>query len=189
VTDALEQFDYAQGLSLTEDFFWRTFCDNYVELAKSRTYEEGLTDGRISAASTLRLVHRALVRMLAPYLPFLTEEVWHWRYSEDAGMHESVHCSPWPSLDEFDAIPEPANAVTYDATVGVIDAVRKAKAEANLSMRAAVQHVTVTGKPDALDAVKAAAGDIIGMLHIEQLAYAEGTPESGLVSVETRVEG
>jgi len=189
VTDALEQFDYAQGLSLTEDFFWRTFCDNYLELAKSRTYEEDLSEGRLSAASTLRLLHRVLVRMLAPYLPFLTEEVWHWCYSEDADMQESVHGSPWPSPEELAAIAEPAHPLAYDATVGVIEAVRKAKADANLSMRAPVAHVTVTGKPKALEALKATAGDVVGMLHIDQLDFAEGTPETGWVSVETQIEG
>ena len=70
-TAAFEQFDYAQALSLIEDFFWRTFCDNYLELVKPRTYEEGLTEGRLSAAACLRLVHRALLRMFAPFLPFL----------------------------------------------------------------------------------------------------------------------
>ena len=43
--------------------------------------------------------------MLAPYLPYLAEEVWHWCYASDSGMHDSVHRSPWPSLDEFAAAP------------------------------------------------------------------------------------
>lgn len=182
-TAAFEEFDYAQALSLIEDFFWKTFCDNYLELAKPRTYEEGLTEGRLSAASTLRLLHRALVRLLAPYLPFLADEVWHWAYSGDNGMNDSVHRSPWPKLDEFASIPVPKNALTYPASVALIEAVRKAKAEANLSVKAPVKHVAVSGKPDALEAVKAAADDIRQMLQIEALEYAEGSPETGLLDV------
>lgn len=182
-TAAFEEFDYAQALSLIEDFFWKTFCDNYLELAKPRTYEEGLTEGRLSAASTLRLLHRALVRLLAPYLPFLADEVWHWAYSGDSGMNDSVHRSPWPKLDEFASIPAPKNALTYPASVALIEAVRKAKAEANLSVKAPVKHVAVSGKSDALDAVKAAADDIRQMLQIDALEYAEGSPETGLLDV------
>ena len=186
-TAAFDQFDYAQALGLVEDFFWRTFCDNYLELAKGRTYEDELTAGRLSAASTLRLIHRVLVRMMAPYLPFLTEEVWHWCYTGDAGMHESVHRSPWPALDEIAAIPAPGNALTYPASVGVIEAVRKAKAEASQSMKAPISQVTVTAKADAIQAVQSALDDLKGMLHIEQFEFAEGTPEAGLVAVDVQL--
>lgn len=181
-TEAFDAFDYAQALSLVEGFFWSTFCDNYLELAKSRTYDEDVTEGRLSAASTLRLVHRALVRMLAPYLPFLAEDIWHWVYSGDADMADSVHRSPWPSLEEFAAIPAPTNADTYAATLAVLDVVRKAKADANLSMRAPVKKVTVTAEPKIIEALKAVAGDIIGMLHVETLEWAEGKPEIGLAA-------
>ena len=133
-TKAFEEFDYAQALSLTEDFFWRTFCDNYLELAKPRTYDEELTEGRLSAAATLRLLHRALVRMLAPFIPYITEEVWSWVYAQDTGMRSSVHRSPWPTLAEFDAIPAPQFPETYAAAIAVVDIVRRAKADNNLSM-------------------------------------------------------
>ena len=101
-TKAFQQFDYAQALSLVEDYFWRVFCDNYLELAKQRTYDEGLTPGRLSACTTLRLVHRAIIRLLAPFTPYIAEEVWNWAYAEDAGMANTVHRSPWPTLAEFD---------------------------------------------------------------------------------------
>jgi valyl-tRNA synthetase len=186
-TEAFEAFDYAQALMLTEEFFWGTFCDNYLEIAKPRTYEEGLTDGRISAASALRLLHRALVRMLAPYLPYLTEEVWHWCYWSDLDMRDSVHLSPWPSLAEFADVPRPKNPLTHAATVAVLEAVRKAKAEANLSMKAPVKQVVITGKPDALGAVSATLDDVRRMLQIRHIDLKEGAPETGVVAVATAV--
>lgn len=186
-TQALDDFDYAQALSLTEDFFWRTFCDNYLELAKSRTYEEDLTKGRLSAAATLRLIHRAIVRMLAPYIPFLTEEVWNWAYSNDPDMHESVHKSPWPTCDEFAAIPEPAAPQTWDVTIAVVEAVRKAKADANLSMRAPVKAATMTTTADLLEPLRSTTGDIMSMLHIENVTIAEGDPGETPVTVTTEL--
>ena len=94
----LNEFDYAQALQLTEEFFWGTFCDNYLELAKPRTYEEGV-DRRpafrgVNACACCTAPWCACWR---PFLPYLTEEIWHWCYSGDAGMHESVHRSPWPT--------------------------------------------------------------------------------------------
>ena len=186
-TAALDGFDYAQALMLVEEFFWATFCDNYLELAKPRTYEEGLTEGRNSAASALRLIHRAVVRLFAPFLPYLTEEIWHWCYSGDGDMHESVHRSPWPSAEELAAVPAPKNSLTYQATVAVLDAVRKAKAEASLSMKAPVKQVTVTGKAEALEAVEATAGDVSQMLQIEEMIVVEGSVKPGLVNVVTRI--
>ena len=183
-TAAFEQFDYAQALSLVEDFFWRTFCDNFLELAKPRTYDEELTEGRLSAASALRSVHRALVRMLAPFLPYLTEEVWHWCYRGDAGMHESVHRSPWPALEEFASIPQPRVPETYDATIAVVDAVRKAKAEANLSMKAPVKAIVVTAKAGMLEALAETRDDVMRMLHVETFDVTEGATENGHVMVD-----
>ncbi len=184
-TAAFEQFDYAQALALTEEFFWQTFCDNYLELAKPRTYDEELTPGRLSAASTLRLVHRAIVRMLAPFVPFLAEEVWHWCYSEDVDMHESIHCSPWPTLDEFAAVSAPVQAGLYPAAVAVIEAVRKAKAEASVSIKVPAEKVEVTGAAETIQALEPAVDDIKRMLNIEAMTFTEGAVETGLLAVTT----
>ena len=186
-TTAFNNFDYAQALMVTEEFFWNTFCDNYLELVKPRTYEETLTEGRLSAAAALRLMHRAILRLLAPFVPFLSEEAWHWCYNDDVAMHDSIHRSPWPSVAEFDVIPAPKNAALYQATVAVLDAVRKAKAEANLSMKAPVKHVTVTASADTLDALVAAKDDIVRMLQVEAITFTEGVPEIGLVTVITQI--
>ncbi|MCP4639960.1 MAG: valine--tRNA ligase [bacterium] len=183
-TKAFQDFEYAQALLLTEDFFWRTFCDNFLELAKPRTYDEELTEGRLSALSALRLVHRALIRMFAPFLPYITEEIWQAGYASDADMGDSVHTSPWPTLDEIAAIPAPTSADTYEAALAVVEAVRKSKADANLSIKAPVQLVKVTGPAAALDALKPAADDLTRMLSIETLETAEGQSDNGLLAVE-----
>jgi valyl-tRNA synthetase len=184
-TAAFEQFDYAQALSLVEDFFWRTFCDNYLELVKPRTYEEGETEGRLSAAATLRLVHRALVRMFAPFLPFLCEEVWHWCYSEDSGMHNSVHKSPWPSLDEFAGIPAPSDPRIFESALLVIDSIRKAKAEANLSMKADVARITIACNDDMEVILTPTMSDIKRMQNVQEVEWAEARSDGGGIEVNT----
>jgi valyl-tRNA synthetase len=183
-TASFDEFDYAQALSLIEEFFWRTFCDNYLELAKPRTYDEELSEGRLSAASTLRLLHRVLLRMMAPYLPYITEEVWSWAYSEDSDMATSIHRSPWPSLEELEAVPEPAHEGSYDFAILVVEAVRKAKADASLSIKAPAQTVNVTASAETIAALEPTVEDIRAMLTIEALNFSEGEPQTPPVDVE-----
>jgi len=186
-TKAFDDYDYAQAESLTEDFFWRVFCDNYLELAKPRTYDEELTPGRLSAAATLRLVHRALIRLFAPFTPYIAEEVWQWVYSKDAGMHASVHRSPWPSLDEVAAVPAPPNAKLYDTTIAVIEEVRKFKADNNASMAVPITRAEITARAETLEALRPALADIQRMLKIEDAGLVEGDAGEQAVAVKAEL--
>jgi len=103
-------------------------------------------------------------------------------------MHESVHRSPWPTLEELAGIPAPTSEDTYPAALAVIEAVRKAKAEANLSIKAPVKHVLAKGKPASLEALRAVIDDVTRMLSIEELELAEEAPETGLLTVNVLLE-
>ena len=188
-TKAFDAFDYAQALSLTEEFFWQAFCDNYLELAKPRTYDENLSPERLSACAALRLMHRALTRLFAPFVPYIAEEIWQWAYAEDRDMHASVHRSPWPTLEEFAAIPAPASETAYPAIIAVLDAVRKAKAEANASMAAPVALVQVTATPAIQKTLEPCIADIKRMLRIDHVQFLDGKPSEGLAVVNTTLSG
>ena len=187
-TAAFAEFDYAQALSLTEDFFWRVFCDNYLEIAKPRTYDEELTEERLSACATLRLLHRALVRLLAPFVPYITEEVWQWAYAGDPGMQPSVHKSPWPALGELEAIAAPCVDGIWNAAVDTVDLVRKAKAEANKSMAAPVRFARLVVQEASVAALEPALDDIRRMLRIAEISVSAGAGEGFVPSVEVVFE-
>lgn len=173
-TESFEGFDYAQALMLTEEFFWSVFCDNYLEIIKPRVYQTGVTDERISACSSLRLIHRAIVRLFAPYLPYITEEVWNWEYSKDEDMASSVHKSPWPSVNEFEGIPETKYPELYEVLIGLVNPIRKAKAEANISLAAPVSKIEVKCPSGLYEICQILLKDVISMLHVNEYTILEG---------------
>lgn len=182
-TESFEQFDYAQALTLTEEFFWGVFCDNYLEVVKPRTYQPVLTDEKISACSALRFIHRVLLRMFAPFLPYITEEIWNWEYSKDKDMHTSIHKSPWPSPVEFDGIQKCKFKGFYEQMIEIITPIRKAKTEANISMAAPVRKVIVKCPEKNREIVQLILPDVCSMLRVEEYEI-----RTGNASMEVLVE-
>ncbi len=161
-TAALEAYNYTRALEVAETFFW-SFCDDYVELVKSRAYGTGA--GAESAQATLALALSVQLRLFAPVLPFVTEEVWSWWQTG------SVHRATWPVAGEL-----PADGDTAVVTVAAeaLAAVRKAKSEAKQSMRADVETATITAPADQVPLVDAVRTDLVDAGRIATLIIAPG---------------
>ncbi|MDQ3456694.1 MAG: valine--tRNA ligase, partial [Actinomycetota bacterium] len=149
-TAAFEGYQYHRALEVAEKFFWG-FCDDYLELVKGRAYGEG--QDAESARATLGLALDTFLRLFAPFLPFVTEEVWSW------WREGSVHRSPWPSAGPLTATDgDPVLLATASA---VLAEVRKAKSTQQVSLRAEVSRVVVAGDPTRLAAVEAVRADLL----------------------------
>jgi valyl-tRNA synthetase len=149
-TAGFEAWDFTRALEVTEQWFW-AFCDDYLELVKDRAYGAQGDAAAASARATLRIALDVVLRLFAPILPYVTEEVWSW-------THEgSVHRAPWPVTDEVPAGGDPAMLAAVGAALA---AVRKAKSEAKVGMRAEVPAMTVVGPDAALDHVRSAEADL-----------------------------
>ena len=149
-TRAFDDFDYARALERTEEFFW-WFCDDYVELVKGRAYGTHGDDGAYSARAALRQALEIVHRLFAPFLPFVTDEVWSW------WQQGSVHAMPWPTAESIASLGDVSLLVPVSEVLG---AIRRAKTEAKLSQRAGVEELIVDGPPHALAAIEACRADL-----------------------------
>ena len=161
-TAAFEAFDYARVLERTEEFFW-WFCDDYVELVKTRGYLSHSEEGAMSARAALRRALSTLQRLLAPLLPFVTEEVWNWWQTG------SVHQSQWPTTNELTiGLTSGPNEELLDAICGAIGVIRRAKTEAKVSQRAVVTEASFVASIDAASAITAGWADIADAGSVEK---------------------
>jgi valyl-tRNA synthetase len=171
-TTAFEGYDYARALERTEAAFWR-FCDDYVELVKGRAYDDaGRPESSASAVGTLRRSLDVLLRLLAPFLPFATEEAWSW-------WHDGpIHRQSWPQVAADGADPLPLEVAT-----DVLSSVRRAKTQAQRSLRAPVERVVVVDAPPRLDALGLARADVVAAGHITELELVPGEAPAVEVSL------
>jgi valyl-tRNA synthetase len=163
-TLAFEAYEPARALEAVEACFW-TFCDHYLELVKGRAYGEADRAGRVSAAGTLRLGLDTTVRLLAPVLPFATEEVWSW------WRPGSVHTSPWPEGGPLRAATgvEHPSPLALEVATAVLTEVRRAKTQARRSLRTPVARLEVADHPDRLAVLADVAGDLCRAGHVTDL--------------------
>jgi valyl-tRNA synthetase len=178
-TTAFESYDYTRALETTETFFW-TFCDDYLEMVKERAYGGRGEADAASAHAALALALSVQLRLFAPFLPFATEEVWSW------WQPGSIHRASWPSVDEARAAAGQGDPEVLTAASVALSALRKAKSERKLSMRAELTSVVVRGpetevhRASAVAADLRAAGRVVGDFDFEPA-------EGGLLTVDVVV--
>ncbi len=182
-TRDLEGYDYARVLQRTEEFFWR-FCDDYLELVKGRRYGEQGPEAAASANSTLVAALSVLLRLFAPFLPFVTEEVWSW------WKDGSIHTSVWPSRDELNQLlgedsegRRMADQRIYDWATEVLFEVRKQRSEAKQPMRVAITKVTIKA-PDAAvsQLMPHVEADLKAALRVNAFETLQGEPREFVVA-------
>ena len=181
-TTALENYEHARALEITESFFW-TFCDDYLELVKERAYNrEGKWSDQASASAraALAIAIDTFIRLLAPYLPFVTEEVWSW-YREG-----SVHQAAWPTASDLEVTPdgtvegaiEAASSVLLGVASEALVVLRRVKSEAKVSPRTPFLEVTVSAPEQTIPLLKDVLEDLAAGTKIQGPAHFEASADS-----------
>ena len=177
-TTAFETYDYARALEKSESFFW-WFCDDYVELVKTRAYSEGA--GSDSARAALQRALSTLQRLFAPHIPFATEEVWSWWQTG------SIHRASWPTqadlLGGTTAVESTEDLL--DAVCNVLAVIRRTKTEAKVSQRAEVEHVLVSATETQISLLQFGLVDLLNAGVAQKIEFSQ--QESEHISTTVRL--
>jgi valyl-tRNA synthetase len=179
-TAALEAFEHARGLELVERSFW-AFCHDYLELVKPAAYGELGGPRQASARAALQIALSVYQRLLAPYMPYVTEETWSWWQAS------SIHRAAWPSPEELEdsgpgagledsgpgaGLEDSGPGAGLEVAVAVLGAVRKAKSDARRKLRTPVLRAVVADTPRRLEALVPVLEDLRAAANIRRLELA-----------------
>lgn len=165
-TEAFDKFNYTAALEVCEQFFW-TFCDDYLELIKERAYDSEGADnaGALSARTALRLALDVMLRLFAPFLPFVTEEVWSW------WKDGSVHTSSWPTTDE---IPVTGDVDLMSDVSAALVELRGVKSTHKVPMRTPILSARISAPASVIANLKAVESDLAKVSKTESLTFLTG---------------
>ena len=179
-----DTFEFAGALQVIEDFFWSDLCDNYLELVKVRAYSAESTPGKRSALTTLKIALSVQLRLFAPCIPFITEEVWSWLFATPHGGERSIHTASWPTLEELAEVALPEEEDPYGAAVKVLFEVRRIKSEAKVSVKTPLRDLEITGSAKTLSAIRSVLGDLLSVTNAPSAVMTEEPIPEGQFKVQ-----
>jgi valyl-tRNA synthetase len=163
VQNAFTKFNYTLALEETETFFWSYFTDSYIELVKTRA-----KNSDISALNTLRLAMNILLRLFAPFLPYVTEEVWGWGNNKETGFR-SIHQSNFPIEAEINGSIKENSTGIYNAAAQGLRSIHKFKSDKKLSVGAFIEQATLYGNEASINLIENAIHDLRNAGRIKNL--------------------
>lgn len=178
-TEAFERYEYADALDATNQFFWADLCDNYLELIKKRVYNE---DGSFtpaqqqSAVHTLYHVLMGFLKLYAPVVPHVTEELYSHIFADDYATKGSLHSQgQWPNAADY---PRHETALKLgNLTLEMLEEIRKAKSDGKVSIKFPVALAKVTLEASALkqtNEIKSLSEDLKGAGNVTNLEFVAG---------------
>jgi len=142
MTASFEKYDYSSAKLAIEKFFWIKLADNYIEIVKNRLYDESKENeaGRESVQFTLFAVLFSLIRLLAPFVPFATEEIYQ-TFFRGAKCAKSIHLCGWPRVNE--KIADGEKMKIGKTLMEIVAFMRKYKAERGMSMKSELAEIAI----------------------------------------------
>jgi valyl-tRNA synthetase len=172
-------YEYSDARVAIEDFFWNDFCDNYLEMVKTRAYaenaEQGKNKSQQSALHTLYHCLETILHLFAPFVPHITEEIFAHIFSEKFAKEKSIHArGSWPKIEEHVSDRGAEQAGIYAREI--LDFVRKVKAEAGVSIKTPLSylHIAAGSENGREDEIKSVFADLAGVTAAAKLEWKNG---------------
>jgi valyl-tRNA synthetase len=172
-TEGFRAYEYAAALEATERFFWGTFCDNYLEWVKSRLYDSA-GEERSAAQATLVEVLLTILKLLAPIMPHITEEIY--QQLRAPGDSDSIHLAAWPAANS--ALIDPAAERAGEALLALTGAARRFKSARKLGLGAELKRLAIAAAdPELRAALKASAADLRSVTRAREVDFVDTASE------------
>ncbi|MEO1093368.1 MAG: valine--tRNA ligase [Cyanobacteria bacterium J06638_28] len=184
VCDDMDKYGFGEATKELYEFIWGDFCDWYIELTKSRFYGEGVS--KQVAQQTIAHVLDGILRLLHPFMPHITEEIWHTLNQASEDQYLAVQAYPTMDRDRLD----PKLEQDFELLIGTIRTIRNLRAEAGIKPNAQIKTILQSGNPEERRVLLATQSYIqnlakVETLTIEKSAAAKSSPRTGLSSIET----
>ena len=153
ITESLNKYQFAEALNLTEDFFWNYFTDNYIELVKNRRLNGSSADS-LSASTTLILILENVLKLFAPFVPMITDEIWLTMYPDK----KSIHLQRWPQKIDVDL--NNISSHEFEVAKESIASIRKEKTSNEIGLGKEVEKITITVNKEKIEALNQVLGDV-----------------------------
>ncbi|MBI2145858.1 valine--tRNA ligase [Candidatus Woesearchaeota archaeon] len=174
-TETFEKYEYSRTKAEVENFFWHTFCDYYLEIVKDRLYnsEKRGIPARKSAQQGLYWSLLSILKMMAPIMPHITEEIYHTYFASREGM-KSIHLSSWPAYNDRDINEE--MELVGDIGVDIINTVRRFKSEQQLSIKEEFSELILSSEEAAFpETISPLIEDLKAVLNVKHISFTGDT--------------
>jgi valyl-tRNA synthetase len=159
---AYGEYEYSKAKQEIEKFFWKDFCDNYLEIVKKRIYNsEG--DEKISAQYSLYKSLLTITKLLAPIMPFITEEIYQTYFKKIEG-DKSIHISPWPTTEE--QATDISHKTDFDTFIEILSQIRHKKTTAQKSMNS---EIILTLEKDVIEKLGETQKDLEAVMNAKEI--------------------
>lgn len=184
VNRQLGRYDLGEAARVLYDFIWGDFCDWYIELVKGRLYDKSTPESKKVAQAVLTYVLEGTMRLLHPFMPFITEEIWQ---NLKVGG-ETIMTAAYPQRESVLSFPEATQTMT--AFIEVVRAIRNARVEAEVPLGKRIEAILLVDDRLLADfaALEAEFSALAGLARLTILPAQSAKPEKALSALAAGVE-
>jgi valyl-tRNA synthetase len=182
-TKYFNNYEYSHTKLEVEKFFWRDFCDNYLEIIKDRVYnpDKRGVEEKLSAQYTIYTVLLSVIKLMAPITPYITEELYQ-AYFRKHETKKSIHITDWPMPDKIDKTAIEAG----DLFINALQQIRKFKADNKMSMKDPLKNISIKGSIP-IASFNKIKDDLLATVKVEGSSYSQlekSSKEKCVVSID-----